>query len=210
MQSCPYINAHEPVVFSRISGYYLAMQSSCLTNQFLIAMPQLADPNFSHSVIYIFSHNADGALGILINKPLDLELGEIFTQMALAPGTEALEKQSIYHGGPVQTDCGFVLHQADAEWQSSIQIGEEIEITTSRDILEAIAKGQGPRQTLVALGYAGWGAGQLEQEIKDNAWLSSPASTDIMFNTPAPQRWAAAAKLLGITLENLSPDIGHA
>ena len=198
------------MVFFRISGYHLDMPSSYLTNQFLIAMPQLADPNFAYGVTYIFSHDADGAMGIVINKPLELKLGEILAQMELEACAEELEKQAIYHGGPVHTERGFVLHQPDSEWQSSIQVCEEIEITTSRDILEAIAEGAGPRQTLVALGCAGWGAGQLEQEIKDNAWLSSPASTDIIFNTPSQQRWAAAANLLGIKLENLSPDIGHA
>ncbi len=186
------------------------MQSSYLTNRFLIAMPQLADPNFSHSVAYIFSHNADGAMGIVINKPLELELGEILSQMELGPCTEELGRQSIYHGGPVHVDRGFVLHRPGALWQSSIQVCEDIEVTTSRDILEAIADGEGPEQTLVALGYAGWGAGQLEQELKENAWLSSPASTDIIFNIPDQHRWAAAAALLGIRLENLSTDIGHA
>ena len=186
------------------------MRSSYLTNQFLIAMPQLADPNFFHSVTYIFSHNADGAMGVVINKPLEIELGEVLMQMDIEPRTKEIESQSIYQGGPVQIDRGFVLHRPDTQWESSIQVCEEIAVTASRDILEAIAAGKGPKHTLVALGYAGWAAGQLEQEIKENAWLSSPASTDIIFNTPDEQRWSAAARLLGVELENLSGDIGHA
>lgn len=186
------------------------MRSSYLTNQFLIAMPQLADPNFFHTVTYICAHNNEGAMGILINRPLDLDLGDILTQMDLEPSVKEIGTQAVYHGGPVHTDRGFVIHKPEHKWQSSIHVCDDIDVTTSRDILEAMAEGEGPEQALVALGYAGWAAGQLEQEIKDNAWLNSPANNDIIFTTPDEQRWSSAANLLGIDLNNLSSDIGHA
>lgn len=186
------------------------MRSSNLTNQFLIAMPGLADPNFSHTVTYVCAHNEDGAMGIVINRPLDLELGEVLRQMELESGSEAVQAMPVYHGGPVQTDRGFILHHSATEWQSSIRISDDIGIATSRDILQAIAAGTGPRETLVALGYAGWGAGQLEDEIMENAWLSGPADLDIIFNTPCQKRWSAAAALLGVELDKLTHHIGHA
>ena len=186
------------------------MRSSNLTNQFLIAMPSLADPNFSHTVTYICAHNEDGAMGIVINRPLDLALGEVLRQMNMASESEEVDAIPVYHGGPVQTDRGFILHHSDTEWQSSIRITEGMGIATSRDILQAIAEGKGPKDSLVALGYAGWGAGQLEDEIKDNAWLSGPADMDIIFKTPSDKRWNAAAALLGVDLDTLSNNVGHA
>jgi putative transcriptional regulator len=186
------------------------MRSSNLTNQFLIAMPSLADPNFSHTVAYVCAHNEDGAMGIVINRPLDMALGEVLRQMELESEIDAVESMPVYHGGPVQTDRGFILHHSDTEWQSSIRISNNIGIATSRDILQAIAAGKGPKDSLVALGYAGWGAGQLEEEIKENAWLSGPADLDIIFNTPSEKRWSAAAALLGVDLDKLSHNVGHA
>ncbi len=186
------------------------MQLSNLTNQFLIAMPGLLDPNFYQTVTYICAHNEEGAMGIIVNRPLNLELGDMLAQMNLEPCTDDVGRLPVYQGGPVQTDRGFVLHRPDSEWQSSINVSEEIGVTTSRDILQAIAEGHGPRSTLIALGYAGWSAGQLEQEIKDNAWLSGPADTDIIFTVPCEKRWATAARLMGVDLDKLSSDIGHA
>lgn len=186
------------------------MRSSNLTNQFLIAMPSLADPNFSHTVTYICAHNEDGAMGIVINRPLDLDLGEVLRQMEMSSDSEAVGAIPVYHGGPVQTDRGFILHHSDTEWQSSLHVSDDIGIATSRDILQAIAEGRGPEDTLIALGYAGWGAGQLEEEIKENVWLNGPASLDIIFKTPSDQRWSAAARILGVELDNLSSDVGHA
>lgn len=186
------------------------MQPANLTNNFLIAMPSLADPNFFQTVTYICAHNEDGAMGIVINRPLELDLGEVLAQMNLVPSNDEIEKIPIYQGGPVQTDRGFVLHRPEAAWQSSINVSSDIGVTTSRDILQAIAEGKGPNSALIALGYAGWAAGQLEDEIKENAWLSGPADADIIFNIPCERRWERAAALLGVDLEKLSPQIGHA
>jgi len=186
------------------------MQSTNLTNQFLIAMPALMDPNFYQTVTYICAHNEDSAMGIVINRPLNIGLGEVLTQMELEPCKDGIEIMPIYHGGPVQTDRGFVLHHPESEWNSSISVSDEICVTTSRDILQSIADGKGPDESLIALGYAGWGAGQLEQEIIENAWLSGPADSDVIFKTPCDKRWESAAALLGVDLDNLSFDIGHA
>jgi putative transcriptional regulator len=186
------------------------MSAANLTNQFLIAMPGLMDPNFHQTVTYICAHNEDGAMGIVINRPLDLALGDVLAQMDLKACSDSVEKMPIYQGGPVQTDRGFVLHNPDSEWQSSINVSDEIGVTTSRDILQAIATGHGPKFSLIALGYAGWAAGQLEREIKDNAWLSGPADSDIIFRMPCEKRWESAASLLGVDLDRLSTDIGHA
>jgi putative transcriptional regulator len=181
-----------------------------LTNHFLIAMPTLADPNFAQTVTYICVHNDDGAMGIVINRPLDLALGEVLSQMDLDSDDPAIRDQPVYQGGPVHTDRGFVLHRPATSWGSTIAITPAIGVSTSRDILEAIATGSGPADALVALGYAGWGAGQLEQEMAENAWLSGPADLDIVFATPAERRWERAARLIGVDLAALSHDIGHA
>lgn len=186
------------------------MHSTNLTNYFLIAMPALADPNFQHTVTYICAHNEEGAMGIVVNRPLELTLGEVFAQMDLTAATDTIDKTLVYQGGPVQTDRGFILHTPEQHWDSSIQISPNISMTTSRDILEAIAAATGPQNTLIALGYAGWAAGQLEREIGDNAWLSGPADADIIFATPCEQRWHSAARLLGVDIQMLSSDIGHA
>ena len=187
------------------------MRSTNLTNQFLIAMPGLLDPNFFHTVTYVCAHNEEGAMGIVINRPLDITLGEVLKQMDLSPDDESVNDVPVYHGGPVQADRGFILHYTDDEkWQSSMDIGNNMSVTTTKDILQAIAEGNGPKDSLVALGYAGWDAGQLEEEIKDNAWLSGPTDMDIIFKLPSEERWHAAASLLGVQLDTLSPDVGHA
>ena len=186
------------------------MQSTTLTNQFLIAMPGLADPNFHHTVTYICAHNEDGAMGIIINRPSGLILDEVLEQMEIKAENLKVGQTPIYQGGPVQADRGFVLHQPIQKWDYSIEICDEIGVATSRDILKAIASGEGPENSFIALGYAGWGAGQLEQEIKDNAWLHAPVDSSIIFITPVEQRWEAAAALAGIDLEKLSSNVGHA
>ncbi len=186
------------------------MQSTSLTNQFLIAMPGLADPNFFHTVTYICTHNKDGAMGIVINRPTGITLGEIFEQMEISSSNENVIHLPIYQGGPVQADRGFVIHEPIYNWEFSIKVCNDIGVATSKDILQAIALGSGPRRSLVALGYAGWGAGQLEEEILNNAWLHAPADTGIIFNTPAEKRWEAAVALTGVALDKLSSDVGHA
>ncbi|MFN2309136.1 MAG: YqgE/AlgH family protein [Gammaproteobacteria bacterium] len=184
-------------------------ETAYLSNHFLIAMPNLADPNFFHTVTYICEHDADGAMGIVINRPLDLHLTDILTHMDLQAGPESAQLP-VFQGGPVQTERGFVLHEPLGAWEATLPVGGQIGVTASQDVLAAIAAGQGPRRVLIVLGYAGWGAGQLEREMAENAWLSGPASAEVLFDTPVEKRWAAAAALLGVDLNLLSGDTGHA
>lgn len=181
-----------------------------LTDHFLIAMPSLADPNFSRTVTYICEHNEDGALGIVINRQTDVALGELLQHLGLQASRREVAARPVYMGGPVQQERGFVLHPPGQEWESSLSISEDVAITTSRDVLAALAEDRGPERYLVALGYAGWGAGQLEQEMADNSWLSGPADGTIIFEREAEARWQAAAALLGVDLRLLSSDTGHA
>lgn len=149
-------------------------------------------------------------MGIVINRPLDLVLGEVLDQMDITFENKIARDTPIYDGGPVQCDRGFVLHQYDQDWNSSIKINEQIGVATSLDILNAIANGKGPENAFIALGYAGWSAGQLEKEMQENIWLSGPAESHVIFDTPVEQRWYSAASLLGIDMDQLSPDVGHA
>lgn len=180
-----------------------------LTNQFLIAMPSMADPFFARTVTYLCQHNEEGALGIIINRPLQLTLKEIIEQMDIEFHNDALSDLPVYFGGPVQPDRGFVLHEPGREWKSTLKISDSLWLTTSRDILEAISRGDGPHQVLLALGYAGWGEGQLEREIVENAWLNAEAEQSIIFNLPASHRWKAAAGLMGVDIALLSSQVGH-
>jgi putative transcriptional regulator len=186
------------------------MLSFDLTNQFLIAMPSMGDPNFSNTVTYVCAHNDDGAMGIVINRPLEIELGEVFTQMNIAGPECAANSQPVYQGGPVHRDRGFIIHYPANDWESTIRVTSEVAVSTSKDILEAMSQGTGPDDTLVALGYAGWGAGQLEQEMGQNAWLSGPATLEILFHTPPEQRWERAVAEMGVDSASLSGDVGHA
>ena len=185
-------------------------KTASLSNHFLIAMPALEDPNFHHTTTYICEHDEEGALGIVINRPSNMQLGEILQHMDIEAGSEEIASQTVYMGGPVQTDRGFVLHEPDGDWEATLRVTDNIYVTSSSDILAAIAAGKGPDKSLIALGYAGWGAGQLEQEIAADAWLSGPASPEILFETPCEQRWLAAAALLGVDLNLLSGEMGHA
>lgn len=184
--------------------------TSSLKNQLLIAMPGLDDPNFSRTVTYICEHTDAGAMGIVINRPSELKLSDVLHHMGIVTGNPDTDSQPVYLGGPVDEERGFVLHQTGRVWESSMAISDDVSITTSRDILENMARGEGPKKSLVALGYAGWGAGQLEDEMQDNAWLSGPANESILFDLPANERWAAAAQLLGVDMNLLSTDAGHA
>jgi putative transcriptional regulator len=179
-------------------------------NQLLIAMPGMADPNFSSTVTLICEHNSDGALGIVINRPMNLNLAGLFQQLAVADADGAASRIPVMDGGPVAKERGFVLHNPDAEFESSVAVSPGIQLTLSRDILDAIAAGRGPRKALVALGYAGWQPGQLEAEMLANAWLSVPATPEIIFDVPFSERWITAADILGVDLNRLSPDAGHA
>ncbi len=183
---------------------------SYLSDHFLIAMPSLADSFFGESLIYLFEHSAEGAMGIVINQASGLSLAEVLEQLHPEQLAAAHTRDiPIYTGGPVQMEHGFVLHPNGHNYQQTATIGA-FSLTTSRDILSSIAEGTGPEKYLIALGYSGWGAGQLEGELKDNAWLSCPADLAIIFDTPIAQRRSAAAALLGVDLERLSHQVGHA
>lgn len=181
-----------------------------LTQHFLIAMPAMRDPHFSKTLTFICEHNDQGALGVVVNRPIDLTLHALLEQIEITPETDAAKLIPVHYGGPVQTDRGFVLHTPTGTWQSTLAVGEHIGLTTSKDILQATARGEGPSQLLVTLGYAGWAPGQLEHELAQNAWLTVNADTRILFETPAEQRYDASLKLLGISLAMLSNDAGHA
>lgn len=181
-----------------------------LSHHFLIAMPNMTDPMFAKSLTYVCEHNEQGALGIVVNRPISLTLGELFAQIKLTLQPGDLENLPVHFGGPVQTDRGFVLHEPFGEWESTMVINDKVCMTTSKDILEAVGLGKGPRNLLVTLGYAGWEQGQLEHELSQNAWLSVPASEHILFNLPAEERLPAAMALLGVDYATLSADSGHA
>jgi putative transcriptional regulator len=184
--------------------------ASNLVNHFLIAMPSLADPNFSQTVTYMCDHTEEGAMGLVINRPLEVDFSELLQHLDMQDTRKQPGYVPIYQGGPVQTDRGFVLHEGLGNWEATLAVTDNIGVTMSQDIIEAIAHNQGPARYMVMLGYAGWGNGQLEDELASNAWLNGLADPAILFDTPIEQRWTAAASHLGIELQNLSSDIGHA
>ncbi len=186
------------------------IETESLSNHFLIAMPTLEDPNFHHTTTFICEHDADGALGVVINRPLEIQLGEILLHMDIRTDDIELASRAVYMGGPVQSDRGFVLHEPIGDWEATLKVTDSIGITSSRDILAAIAAGEGPDNSIITLGYAGWGAGQLEQELAQNTWLSGPADRNIVFDMPPEQRWLAAAALIGVDLHLISNETGHA
>jgi putative transcriptional regulator len=175
-----------------------------LRHQLLIAMPAMADPNFSGSVVYICDHSDRGALGLVINRPTELSLSTLFDRIDLKLEIAPWKDTLVYFGGPVQTERGFVLHVPPGSYSSTLPVTPDISLTTSKDVLEAVAEGIGPQKMLVTLGYSGWGAGQLEGEIAANAWLTVTATPQILFDTPAEDRYGAALKLLGVDSTQLS------
>ncbi|MDP2418211.1 MAG: YqgE/AlgH family protein [Hydrogenophaga sp.] len=186
-----------------------------LTNHFLIAMPNLSDALFGRSVVFMCEHSERGALGLVINKPSDILLPRLFEKVDLTMGRTDLALQPVFQGGPVQTERGFVLHEAmagagESVYASTLSIPGGLEMTTSKDVLEAMASGAGPRKVLVTLGYASWGQGQLESEITENSWLTVEADPRLIFDTPVSERYERAMALLGLQLWMLSPDAGHA
>lgn len=183
---------------------------SYLKHHFLIAMPHMEDPRFAQSVIYLCEHNADGAMGLVINRPSGLNLGDVLEQTSPELSVPLdIGERIVFNGGPVQSERGFVLHRGPRKWESSLDLGP-LQLTTSRDILVDMTRGQGPGESFVALGYAGWEAGQLEQELLDNVWLSCPADYHILFELAAELRLNAAARSLGIDLGLLTSQAGHA
>ncbi len=189
-----------------------------LTNQFLIAMPGMADPTFTGSVVYLCEHTEKGALGLVINKPIDIKLKNLFEKVELSLTREDLAERPVYFGGPVQTERGFVLHERvqvegaeGSPYNSTLSIpGGPLDMTTSKDVLEALADGSGPTRLLVTLGYSGWGAGQLEDEMSRNGWLNVEADPSVIFDTPVGERYDRALSLLGIDPRMLSQEAGHA
>jgi putative transcriptional regulator len=181
-----------------------------LRHHFLIAMPSMSDPTFVQSVTYICEHDADGAMGLVINRPMNLTVGQVLQPLGLTEPSSAATT-SVLSGGPVSPERGFILHSpTERPWQSTTTLADELCLTVSSDILRSLAKDEGPEHYLVILGYAGWGAGQLEQEIAENAWLTLPAEPSVLFHTPTAQRWSAAASALGVDLNLIANTVGHA
>ncbi len=186
---------------------------SYLEQQFLVAMPDMDDPNFARGVTLLCQHNDEGALGLTINRPSELKLSDLLDQLGFDHHDPNLNKTIIFEGGPLHRERGFVLHETqgdDRQWDSSLFVGRHLKITTSKDILKAIADGEGPKRYLVTLGYAGWEAGQLEQEMRDNVWLNVDAQRDILFEAPIEKRWERAVASLGFSADALQPSGGHA
>lgn len=187
-----------------------------LANQFLVAMPALDDSYFGRSVIYICEHDDEGAMGLVINKSTEIAVNTVLLEMHITDeelDTEAtveLDDINVMSGGPVHTDRGFILHNGDKKWSSSLKLDDQINVTTSKDILENLATKAGPEKYLMTLGYAGWTAGQLEQELADNTWLTIDADPDLIFDTPIEDRWEKAVQKLGINVEQLTAFSGHA
>ena len=188
-----------------------------LKNHFLIAMPDLLDPNFYQSVTYIIEHDEQGAMGMVINHPLEVDFDELFSHLDI-PITKPknisktdnfIGHKKVMSGGPVQVERGFIIHSPEGVWDATMMLSDDIAVTTSHDILTAISKNEGPTELEVILGYAGWEAGQLDQEMLENSWLSVEASPEILFRTPHANRWKAAAKLIGIDISQLSSATGH-
>ncbi len=188
----------------------MSVASDNFTAHFLIAMPGMVDPNFAHTLTYVCEHSAEGALGIVVNKPIDMKLSVLLDQIDVSLAVAERGEAPVHFGGPVQVDRGFVLHRPLGNWQSTLAVSDDIGLTTSKDVLEAVGRGEGPRDVFVSLGYAGWSAGQLEQEIAQNAWLTVAADPEVLFETPADARLPAAMRLLGIDFSRLSEDVGHA
>ena len=186
-----------------------------LTNHLLIAMPSLSDPNFEQSVSYICEHNNEGAMGVVINRPTDLNFADLCKQLDIEITDTDTINYPIFDGGPVEIDRGFILHTPIGDWESTLEVTKDVGLTMSQDIIEAIANGYSsdsnpPKDFIIALGYAGWSEDQIEEEIAGNTWLNVPATNEILFHTPIENRWTAAAASLGIDLQQLSTDIGHA
>lgn len=180
------------------------------SNMLLVAMPSMADPNFNHTVIYVCEHQSEGAVGLIINRPMEFPISMIFEQLQIEPSKEKISTRPLLFGGPIQPERGFVIHKQLGSWQSSLNLRDGVSITTSNDIIRAIALDEGPRDLLVALGFAGWSAQQLEEEIKKDAWLICPFKPELLYDVPFEKRWFYAGSLLGIDMNNISGQSGHA
>jgi putative transcriptional regulator len=186
------------------------IERSFFAGQLLIAMPCLQDPSFSRSVTYLCQHTQQGAMGIGISKAANLRLIDVLEQMNIETDLPEVASQPVMLGGPVHNDRGFVLHEAGENYDSTWQLSDTLSLTSSKDLLEAIAVGQGPRRYLVALGYSGWSEGQLEEEFAQNSWLTAPFDRDLVFTTPLENRWQRAAALSGVNITQMANYVGHA
>ena len=198
------------IVKHPLASYNAAMSKFDLTHHFLIAMPAMQEGFFAGTLTYICEHDENGALGLVVNRPISLTLSEMFSQINMPLHQPGLGKMPVHLGGPVQVERGFVLHDTRQDWQSTLRINDRLALTTSKDILEAMGEGKGPDNFLVTLGYSGWDQGQLEHEINENTWLTVPANEHILFKLPAEERLAAAMALLGVEYSMLVEDAGHA
>ena len=183
---------------------------SLLTNQLLIAMPGMKDPNFESTVTLICEHSSKGALGIIINRPLTLKLSDLFKELSVDKIDYITANQPVLAGGPIGSERGFVLHKKDHFFENTLVVSDDINLTLSRDVIESMAMGNGPQQALIAIGYAGWDSGQLEKEMLSNFWLNVAATPELIFDTPFADRWNSAAHVLGVDLASISPEAGHA
>lgn len=188
----------------------MSEESVSLARHLLVALPVLSDPHFARSVTLLCQHDVDGAMGVVVNRASEYTLGEVLAQMDIASEDEALRRQVVLSGGPVHPERGFVLHDGDGDWDSTLAIGQGLFLTTSRDVLEAVAAGKGPPRVAVALGCAGWGAGQLEYELAENSWLTVPADAELLFELPLEQRWRAAAGRIGVDMSRMADYSGRA
>ncbi|MFL6588355.1 MAG: YqgE/AlgH family protein [Luteimonas sp.] len=183
---------------------------SFFANHMLVALPALQDPHFSRTVALLCQHDVDGAMGVVINRPSEFSFGDLLDQMNIPLRAEHLRGQRVLAGGPVHPERGFVLHDGAGGWDSSLSIADGLHVTTSRDVLEAMAAGEGPERATVALGCAGWGKGQLERELTQHSWLTVPADTRLIFETPLDARWQAAAGRIGVDLMHIASHSGRA
>lgn len=181
-----------------------------LANQLLIAMPSLDDGNFKRSLIYICEHHEQGSVGLVINQPMTWPLGFVFEQLNIEANSQKQKEKPLLFGGPEQPERGFVIHRQHGAWQSSLMLQEDVTVTTSNDIIRALATDQGPQDALVTLGYAGWATGQLEQEIKDDAWLVCPYASELLYDVPFENRWEAAGQSIGVNMIHFTGTSGHA
>jgi putative transcriptional regulator len=186
------------------------MTSTSLANHLLVAMPTLSAPNFQKSVIYVCEHHTRGTVGLMINRPMPYPLSVVFDQLNITPASNEQKNKPLLFGGPLQTERGFVIHRPFGEWRSSLAFLDDVTITTSNDIIRAIAADQGPKDVLVTLGYTGWGQNQLEQEVVDNIWLVCPCRPELLYDVPFDERWEYAGLSIGVHMNQLTSSVGHA
>ncbi|KTC84825.1 YqgE/AlgH family protein [Legionella brunensis] len=184
--------------------------NSSLANHLLIAMPSMTDPNFERAVIYICEHHVQGTVGLIINRPMQYPLSLVFEQMQIEPTKNEYSQKPLLFGGPVQPERGFVIHRPIGGWRSSLALRDDVTVTTSNDIIRAIAADKGPKDALITLGYSGWGENQLEDEVMNNAWLVCPYTPELLYEVPFSERWEYAGAVIGVKMNQLTSIAGHA